>query len=75
MERKMPGLGERLKSLRNEKHMTQKAMAQLLGRTERHYQDMEAGKINVPGLTLIQLADLFDVSIDYLVGRREERQT
>ena len=73
MEMKMPVFGQRLKALRMKKGLTQKAMAEFLGRTERHYQDMEAGKINVPALTLIKLADLFDVSLDYLVGRAEER--
>lgn len=69
----MQAFGQRLKELRKEKHLTQKAMAEFVERTERHYQDMEAGKINVPALTLIKLADLFGVSLDYLVGRAEER--
>ena len=73
MEVKMELFGQRLKALRNEKHITQKTMAELVGKTERHYQDMEAGKINVPGLTLIKLADFFEVSLDYLVGRTEQR--
>lgn len=74
MEIKMPEFGQRLKELRREKGLTQKAMAEFVERTERHYQDMEAGKINVPALTLIKLANLFDVSLDYLVGRAEERR-
>lgn len=74
MELKMEGFGQRVKALRKERHMTQKAMAAMLGKTERHYQDMEAGKINVPGLTLIQLADFFQVSLDYLVGRSDDRE-
>ena len=74
MEIKMAEFGQRLKALRLNKGMTQKAMAEFVERTERHYQDMEAGKINVPALTLIKLADLFDVSLDYLVGRAEERR-
>ena len=73
MEIKMSAFGQRLKELRKEKNLTQKAMAEFVERTERHYQDMEAGKINVPALTLIKLADLFGVSLDYLVGRAEER--
>ena len=73
MEIKMLEFGRRLKALRSERALTQKSMALLLGKTERHYQDMEAGKINVPGLPLIKLADYFNVSIDYLVGRRDEK--
>lgn len=74
MEIKMPLLGQRLKLLRSEKGVTQRDMAELLGKTSRHYQDIEFGKINVPGLTLIKLADYFDVSLDYLVGRSEDRR-
>jgi len=74
MEIKMPLFGQRLKLLRIEKGMTQQGMADLLGKTSRHYQDMESGKINIPGLTLIKLADFFEVSLDYLVGRSDERR-
>lgn len=69
----MMEFGQRLKLLRNERHMTQKELAEMLGKTQRHYQDMEAGKINVPALTLIKLADYFHVSLDYLVGRTDQR--
>ena len=73
MEVKMELFGQRLKTLRNEKHMTQRAMSEMLGKTERHYQDMEAGKIKVPALTLIKLADFYEVSLDYLVGHTDQR--
>ena len=73
MEIKLPLLGQRLKLLRKERGITQKEMAELLEKTERHYQDVEAGKINVPALTLIALADYFSVSLDYLVGRTDQR--
>ncbi len=74
MDSKMPKFGQRLKMLRAEKGVTQKTMAEFLEKTERHYQDMEAGKINVPGLTLIKLADFYGVSLDYLVGRSDDRR-
>lgn len=74
MDIKMQMFGQRLKELRKEKTLTQREMAEFVEKTERHYQDMEAGKINVPALTLIRLADFFDVSLDYLVGRTEERR-
>ena len=69
----MPGFSERVKALRKEKRYKQKEMADLLGCTVVHYQKMEYGKVNVPALTLIKLADFFDVSIDYLVGRSDDR--
>lgn len=71
MEKKLKEFSIRLKLLRKSKGLTQKDMAELLGKTERHYQDIEAGRINIPTLMLIQLADYFDVSLDYLVGRNQ----
>ena len=60
----LPGLSGRLKPLRNEKKMTQKEMAALLDCTEGHY-----GKINLSALQLMELADFFGVTTDYLLGR------
>ena len=73
MEKLMEPFGKRLKELRREKHRTHVAMARFLGCTDRHYQRMEYGYINVPSLTLMKLADYFQVSADYLLGRKEER--
>ena len=66
-------LGERLRLLRMEKRMRQVDIAELLGITQAHYQRIEKGKINIPTLTLCILADYFEVSTDYLLGRSEER--
>ena len=71
MEVKMKILAQNLKKLRDEKDLTQKEMAAIIGKTERHYQEIERGKVNVPSLTLIKLADFFNVSLDSLVGRTE----
>ena len=49
--------------------MTQVGMAKLLGCTDRHYQKIEYGQINVPATTVIFLADYFGVTADYLLGR------
>ena len=73
MKKIMPEFGKRLQSLRNEKGLKQTEMAKFIGRSDATYQKMEYGTINVPGLTLIKLADFFEVSLDYLVGRSEER--
>ena len=60
----LPGLAGRLKPLRNEKKM-----AALLDCTEGHYQKIEYGKINLSALQLMELADFFGVTTDYLLGR------
>lgn len=63
-----PSLAERLKPLRKSRHMTQKEMGELLNCTDRHYQMIEYGQINVPSTTIIFLAKYFGVSADYLLG-------
>ena len=71
MEQILPGLAERLKPLRKAKKMTQVEMAEFLGITDRHYQKIEYGQINVPATTRIALADYFHVTTDYLLGRTD----
>ena len=73
MEKIMLPCGQRLKALRKEKNLRQRDVAELISCTERNYQKMEYGEVNIPSLTLIKLADYYDVSLDYLVGRSEER--
>ena len=64
MEIKMPGFALRLKELRREKGLKQTEMAEFIGCIERHYQKIERGEINIPSLTLVKLADFFNVSAD-----------
>ena len=63
---------QRLKELRKKNKLKQTDMSNFLNITVRHYQDIEYGKINIPTLTLIALADYFNVSLDYLVGRSDD---
>lgn len=65
--------GGRLRALRKEKKLRQKDLAEYLNITYQHYQRMEYGMINVPSLTLCALADYFEVSTDYLLGRSDRR--
>lgn len=68
----MPTFGERLKVLRKTKRIKQTDMASYLGITSRNYQDYEYDKIDLPLSKAIALADYFDVSLDYLVGRSDD---
>ena len=67
----LPIFSQRLKQLRRDRKITQKAMAELLGKTERHYQAIEAGCINVPATQL--MAGYFQTSVDYLLGLSDQR--
>jgi transcriptional regulator with XRE-family HTH domain len=63
---------ERLKRCRQEKKISQKALAAAIGISYRAYQYYESGE-QIPTLNVvIALADYFDVSLDYLVGRSDE---
>ena len=64
---------ERVRELRKEKGLTQVEVAQAVGITSRAFQTLEAGK-NPGFVSLIKLADFFNVSIDYLVGRTDDRR-
>ena len=56
-------------NLRNQKKISQGEVAKLLNITQASYNRYEAG-INEPNIEkLIKLADYYNVSIDYLVGR------
>ena len=74
-EVQMPEMSVRLKELRQERKLKQSDMGKLLNCTENHYQQIEYGHINIPSLTLKFLADYFEVSADYLLGRSDDRRT
>lgn len=61
----------RLKELRTYHNIMAKTMADKLGISYRNYQRYENGEIDTPSSKLISLADYFNVSIDYLVGRSD----
>lgn len=64
---------ERLRELRKEECETQVQVAAAIGVAEQQYQRYERG-VTLPGLEIAwKLADHFGVSIDYLVGRTDER--
>ena len=73
MPDEMKSFGQRLRELREERHLLQKDMAAVLDCTTNNYQKMEYGDVNVPGKNLMFLADYFDVSLDYLTGRSDVR--
>ena len=65
-------LHEALKRCRKEKKTTQKQAAVAAGVSESMYQFYEYGKNEPTASVLLALADFFDVSLDYLVGRSDD---
>lgn len=63
---------QRLKGLRLSKNLTLKQVAETLGMVQRNYQRYETGEVDPPLSKAIALADYFDVSLDYLVGRSDD---
>lgn len=55
--------------LRKENKKLQIELAAYLNVKQTTYSKYELGKINIPVEVLIKLADLYDVSLDYIVGR------
>ena len=59
----------RLKELRTEKGMTQNEVAKVIGYSSLSYARYEKGEREPDINTLCKLADYFEVSVDYLIGR------
>lgn len=59
----------RLRDLREDADLTQKQAGALLNTTQQQYAKYELGVQEIPAHHLITLADYYDVSIDYIVGR------
>ncbi len=67
----MINLATRLIELKEKNNVLQKDIAKSVGLSLRSYQRYEYGERNPTSDILIKLADYFDVSLDYLVGRSD----
>lgn len=56
-----------MRALREDKGISQTQLAGLLNVHQTTYSDYELGNINIPVEALIQLAEFYQTSIDYLV--------
>ena len=64
---------ERIRLLRGEKSLTQAAVAAHVGLSARGYQDLELGA-TPRGDTLLAIAEFYEVSVDWLLGRTDVRE-
>ena len=65
----------RLRDLREDRDLKQKDLAEYLQVHQTTYSDYELERINIPINVLHKLADFYNVSIDYLLGRTKEKHS
>lgn len=58
----------RIRDLREDRDLTQKELAKILGCTQQTYSRYETGEITIDIFNLIKLADFYNTSCDYLLG-------
>lgn len=59
----------RIRDLREDKDLSQKELAKILGMSQTGYSKYETGENDIPTVILIKLADLYNTSVDYILGR------
>lgn len=65
---------QRLKDLREDHDLTQTQIAKILYTNQVQYSRWESGKFEIPFSIVIILADFYNVSIDYIAGRTNNKQ-
>lgn len=62
----------RIKDMREDRDLTQKQISEMLMCDQSLYSKYERGERPIPLEIIIKLADFYEVSIDYLVGRTDD---
>ena len=62
----------RLKDLREDNDLTQAKVAELLFITQQQYSLYEKGYRDIPTTALVILANLYNTSVDYILGRTDD---
>ncbi len=65
---------QRIRDLREDRDLYQKDLAEYLKCTQVCYSHYEMGKRDIPTDVLIKLADFYQTSTDYLLGRTDEKK-
>nr|WP_294695744.1 helix-turn-helix transcriptional regulator [uncultured Blautia sp.] len=65
---------QRIQDLRTDADMSQRQLSEILHISQRSYSHYETGSRNIPVEMLIRLANYYDISVDYLVGRTDKKE-
>ena len=61
----------RIRDLREDRDLSQKKVAEMLGMSQTGYSKYETGENDIPTAILIKLADFYGTTTDYLLGRTD----
>ena len=64
---------QHLKDIREDNDVRQTTIAEYLGVSQNTYSQYENGVISISPEMLVKLADYFHVSVDYLLGKTNDR--
>ncbi|MGN0458957.1 MAG: helix-turn-helix domain-containing protein [Eubacterium sp.] len=64
---------KRIRELREDCDLKQRELAEILNCSQRVYSNYERGDLDIPTEILIKLADYYDVSVDYILGRKDNK--
>ncbi len=65
----------RLRDLREDYGLTQKQVAVVLKMSQTGYSKYETGENDIPTQVLLALAELYHTSVDYLLGKTDEKNS
>lgn len=65
---------KRIRDLREDRDLYQKEVADIIKVSQQYYSEYELGNRPIPVEKLILLADYYNVSLDYIVGRSNTKK-
>ena len=63
----------RIRDLREDRDLSQEQVAQMLGMSQTGYSKYETGENDIPTAVLLKLADFYQTTTDYLLGRTDRK--
>lgn len=65
---------ERIRNLREDADMTQTQIGRMLNISQRAYAHYECGSRDIPVDILVEIANIYNVSTDYLLNRTDKKE-
>lgn len=65
---------EKIKELREDNDLKQKQIAEILKTTQSYYAQYENGKRSIPFERMIEIAEIYNVSLDWIAGRTDKKE-